>query len=211
MIANIFRVIAVGRKNSKGYITKFYPESILAHTDYTKITMNMISYTPLSLSITSLIGVTISNVISESVTSVTNNNETISYSNTTLSTSDTIFLVDSESLSYIESYSTTVSVNLPCSSSGTTLITYSTGNYNGATPPAWVTINSSTGVMTINTPIITSASSDFSFYIYSSSGSFSNSVPKLVTITGKSKWVLYLNINKLYQRHFMNYLSKLMK
>ena len=57
-----------------------------------------------------------------------------------------MYQTDDQSLSAVENTITQTTLNLPCSSSGTTTISYSLSAYNGGTIPSWVSINSLTGV-----------------------------------------------------------------
>ena len=71
--------------------------------------------------------------------------------------------------------------DLPCSHSGTTSISYSITDYNGVVHPSWVTINSSTGQLTIIAPG-TITTSSYSFYVSSAISGVTNSVNKIITI-----------------------------
>ena len=72
-------------------------------------------------------------------------------------------------------------LDLPCSSSGSTSISFSFGNYNGGSVPSWIQIDSNTGVLNITTPDI-SQDIEFNFYIYSGMSVSSNlvQIPKLI-------------------------------
>ena len=72
--------------------------------------------------------------------------------------------------------------DLTCSTTGSTSITYSLASYNGNTIPSWVTINSSTGQLSITTPS-PSTNTDYSFYISSTISGVSSVVNKLMTIS----------------------------
>ena len=71
--------------------------------------------------------------------------------------------------------------DLPCSLAGTTSISYSITDYNGVAHPSWVTINSSTGQLTIIAPG-TITTSSYSFYVSSAITGVTNSVNKIITI-----------------------------
>ena len=58
------------------------------------------------------------------------------------------------------------SPDLPCSISGFTSISFSIGDYNSVTAPAWVSIDTSSGELTITAPTV-SVNTNFSFYINS--------------------------------------------
>ena len=72
--------------------------------------------------------------------------------------------------------------DLTCSTTGITSITYSLASYNGNVIPAWITINSSTGQLSITTPS-PSTNTDYSFYISSTISGVSSAVNKLMTIS----------------------------
>ena len=72
--------------------------------------------------------------------------------------------------------------DLTCSTTGSTSISYSLASYNGNTIPSWVTINSSTGQLSITTPS-PSTNTDYSFYISSTISGVSSAVNKIMTIS----------------------------
>ena len=72
--------------------------------------------------------------------------------------------------------------DLPCSSSGSTAISFTIADYNGVIAPTWVSISLSSGQLTISTPKV-SSNTDYSFYINSAVTGVSSSVQKVITIT----------------------------
>ena len=66
--------------------------------------------------------------------------------------------------------------------SGSTSIAYSTSNYCSSVVPSWVSIDSSTGVLTIAAPSV-DADTEFDFYVSSSISGLSSSVMKLIKLT----------------------------
>ena len=84
--------------------------------------------------------------------------------------------------SIIEGYSRQVSLNLTCSTTGTTLISYSIADYGGTTAPSWVSIDSASGLLTISATSVTS-NSEFSFYVNSLVTGLTDPVQKLIKIT----------------------------
>ena len=66
-----------------------------------------------------------------------------------------------------ENFTTQITLDLPWSFSGSTTISYTIGNYLSQTAPAWVTINSSTGVLSVSTPFVAS-DTEYDFYVISS-------------------------------------------
>ena len=88
------------------------------------------------------------------------------YSLISAPTSDSYFQVNAQTYSVCESTTSTQTPNIPCSFSGNTLITYSLSSYKGSIVPSFVSIDSTTGVLTITAPCVTS-SADYSFSILS--------------------------------------------
>ena len=86
-----------------------------------------------------------------------------------------------ETYSLLESTSSTEMPDLSCSFSGSTSITFSIADYN-TQAPSWVTINSSSGQLSISSPSV-SADTTFSFYINSAVASVSAPVQKLISMT----------------------------
>ena len=84
--------------------------------------------------------------------------------------------------SYVE-----VSPTLTCSSLSSTTIVYSISSYNGVTAPSWVNIDSSSGLLKISTPNVTSSTS-CSFYINSQISSVTDPVQKLINLK-VTKWL----------------------
>ena len=91
-------------------------------------------------------------------------------------TSDVYFLTQDQSISTLENNYVQITPNLPCSSSGLTAITYTLVEYNGNPIPSWVSIDSSSGVLTLNTPDV---SSDTEYSISVSSSISGTSTPVL--------------------------------
>ena len=83
-----------------------------------------------------------------------------SYSNQTsalyiqgsISISDVYFQTNDQSFSVVENNIIKITPDLPWSSSGTTLISFSIANYNGDISPSWVSINSGTGELSVGAP-----------------------------------------------------------
>ena len=71
--------------------------------------------------------------------------------------------------------------NLSCSFSGSTSITYSLSSYNGAIIPSFVSIDSTTGVLTIAAPSV-SSSTTYSFYFTSTISGMAGPVQKIINL-----------------------------
>ena len=81
----------------------------------------------------------------------------------------------------LENSTTTEAPDLTCSYSNLTSITYSIANYP-THAPLLVSINSTSGLLTINAPNVL-ANTTYSFYINSSVSSISSPVQKLISVT----------------------------
>ena len=108
-------------------------------------------------------------------------NLTVTYVQGPIYASDVVFQVIDESINVAENISSQVTPAITYSISGTTAISYSIVNY--ITPaPSWVTINSSTGVLNILTPDV-SSDTEFDFYINSAVTGIASPVQKLIKLT----------------------------
>ena len=96
--------------------------------------------------------------------------------------SDVYFQILTESISVVEGSTTSVTLNLPCSFSGSTSITFGIGNYKASIAPAWVSINPTTGILSISAPNVDS-DTEYDFYITSLASGFSSAAQKLVKLT----------------------------
>ena len=99
-------------------------------------------------------------------------------------TSDAYIQIATQSLFVSESTTNKQIPNLSCSISGSASIVYSLSNYNSAIIPSFVSINSTTGVLTIAAPSVSSSTS-YSFYIDSTVSGMSGPVQKIINLTIK--------------------------
>ena len=97
-------------------------------------------------------------------------------------TSDAYVQIVTQTLYVSESTNSAYTPNLSCSISGSTSITYSLSSYNGAIIPSFVSIDPTTGVLTIAAPSV-SSSTAYSFYITSTISGMSSSVQKIINLT----------------------------
>ena len=93
-------------------------------------------------------------------------NQTVTYEFLSSTTSDVYYQLADQSISVIESSTSSLTPDLPCSSSGSTTITYTTANYGSTTVPSWVSINSNTGALSITSTVV-DADTEYNFYINS--------------------------------------------
>ena len=92
------------------------------------------------------------------------------------------YQTNDQSFSIAESTTTQVSPDLPCSVSGTTAISYTIANYLTTTAPSWVTIDSSTGTLSVTAPEV-SSNTEYDFYINSAVSGVSDPIQKLIKLT----------------------------
>ena len=88
----------------------------------------------------------------------------------------------------IEGNNSTFSPDLPCSTSGTTSISFSISSYGGTNTPSFVSIDAATGVLNVVAPNI-SADTEYNFYIDSTISMASNPVQSIIKLTIK-KWIV---------------------
>ena len=156
-------------------------ESLDAHPDFsasTALTMDAITAGTNDLTSETL---TIEAVSTMSIVSTTYANDSVTYIAGTSYTSDVYFLTSTQTYSIDQNLNSQVTPSLPCSYSGSTVITYSIANYL-VTAPTWVSISSSTGVLTVSPPTVSSTTA-FSFYVSSTITDVTNPINKIVTIT----------------------------
>ena len=155
------------------------------------IALTMTALSSGSYDITSTSGISFSSSTSQSVTTTSYTNQTVTYQLISGSSyiSDAKFLVSSQSfLTIIENTYIELSPDLTCSTLGSTSITYSIENYNGETAPSWVVINSTSGVLKVTAPSVSSAST-YSFYASSFVSGATGQVQKVITLQ-VNKWTV---------------------
>ena len=171
-----------------GYISKFYPQEITHHPDFTAAG---ISFNVISTSTDSIIqetGVALNTATSESKSDYTYTYVSVSYSSSSSNSFDHIyFQTDLQSFSISENSEAELNPDLPCFSSSHT-IAYSIGSYSGGSIPSFVTVNSSSGVMKVSSPNITDTTT-YSFSINSNITGISNLVQKPISLI-VNKWTV---------------------
>ena len=167
---------------TNGYTTKFIPQSIGSNSDFTTTVLSM-NVLPVGTDvITPESGVTIGVASSIAITAATYSNLSATYTPAPSTSSDVYFYTKAQSFSFSEATNNTWIPNLSCSFSGTTSIFYSLSNYNGSNIPFFVSINSATGVLSINAPNV-SSSTDYVFMIVSTISGMSSQVNDIITLT----------------------------
>ena len=158
------------------------PSSINVHPDFTTAawTMNLLSTG--TDDIVSDSGQTIGSVSNPTISSSAFSNQSVTYVAGTSYVSDVYYQVNSQTYTYNKNVNVDVTPDLPCAPSGTPTIAYSLSAYNGNTVPSWLSIGSSTGLLSIATPNLSSDTS-YSFYISSLVTGLASSVNKIVTVS----------------------------
>ena len=105
-------------------------------------------------------------------------------------TSDVYFLTQDQSISVLKNTYVQITPDLPCSSSGLTSISYSLVEYNGNLIPNWASIDSTSGMLTLNTPDV---SSDTEYNLSVSSSISGTSTPVLKHIKLSVQMCLVVN------------------
>jgi len=153
------------------------------HPDFTTSTTVMNVLASGTLSVVAEAGQTIAATASVSVTSLTIlTNQTATYVPNAAAnyTSDVHFRTDSESfLTLVENTYNEVAPGLTCSSGGSTATSYYISDYNGVTAPAWVVVDSTTGVLKFTTPAISSPT-NYSFLVNTIVGTATVHVKKTI-------------------------------
>ena len=184
VVSNIHRFIVGGSKSNNGYTTKFVPQSISSNSDFSSALWSMTALSAGTDDIVSQSGVTIDASAAGAYTDGTNVNQTVTYNLISSVTSDAYIQIATQSLFVSESTTNKQIPNLSCSISGSASIVYSLSNYNSAIIPSFVSINSTTGVLTIAAPSVSSSTS-YSFYIDSTVSGMSGPVQKIINLTIK--------------------------
>ena len=109
-------------------------------------------------------------------------NQTATYSLFSFSSSDAYLKTETESFSVFELTNSLLNPSLSCSFSGSTSITFSLSSYNGGIFPSFVSINSTTGVLSVTAPGV-SNSTTYTFYIDSTVTGLSGSAKKIINLT----------------------------
>ena len=157
-------------------------QSIFAHPDFTipaDWTMNILpSGTEEILPIS---GEVLKDSTSYNITSYSNSNITATYISVSNYTSDVNFITSDQSISVQENITSQVTLDLPCSISGSTPITFAIANYMNSTVPDWISIDSLTGTLIIQAPAGTS-DKEYSFYINSLMSNTTGPILKLIRL-----------------------------
>ena len=145
-------------------------------------------------------GQTIGASTTASISSQSYSNLTKTYTPGTQYTFGANFLSNNQSISIIEGITSTINPELPCYISGSSVIAYSFSNYMSSIIPNWISIDSTSGALTITTPEVSSDTSYY-FYINSAISGVSIQIQKLIKLTilncSPSNWQKWLSTNSL--------------
>ena len=169
--------------SSNGYTAKFNSQSISLNSDFSTGTFLMTALAIGQDDIITEVGATISapyNLFTSD--SITYTNQSITYISVSSITFDVYYQIMTESLSIIELNTAIMTIQLPCSKTGSTSISYSMSNYGLSTVPPWIAIDPITGNLTITASNVI-ADTDYYFYVTSSITNISNPAQKLIKLT----------------------------
>ena len=182
-----FRFVVAGYDTgSKAYYSYFTPSTY----KYNSVFTSPAPYTMTALSsseypITTGTGPTFSSLASQTVTTPTVTNSAVTYEVISTTNNGIYENTSTESISFVYSTINTYTPSLTCSGSSATTLQYSLANYGLFTVPSWVVINSSTGILTITAPIVTS-DTEYDFYVQTQASAYSFSSNKLIKLTIKA-------------------------
>ena len=186
LVIHSHRFVVGGFTGGNGYTAKFVPQSISLNSDFSSAPWSMTALFSGTDDIISQSGVTIAAPdASFTPAAGTYANQTVTYSSTYPQTSDVYFQVNTQTYSVCESTTSTQTPNLPCSFSGSISITYSLSSYRGSVVPSFVSINSTTGILTITAPCVTS-STDYTFSIFSAVSGFTDQAQTIIKLSVKN-------------------------
>ena len=178
-----YRFTFIGTLSGNSYLTKFQPESIIIHPNFSSSTLIMNILAVGVDTITSESGVAISAQTTITASSNTYTNQPVTYIQSSYFASDIQGVDNSQStLLALEGFIGQVVPLLLCSSSGSSTISFSIGNYNGQTAPIWILINSSTGILSITAPSV-NVDTEYYFYINSLVSGFTSPIQQLFRLT----------------------------
>ena len=119
---------------------------------------------------------------SVSVTSGSYANQTVTYVESTTTTTDVYYQISQQTFTLNPNTNSLLTPDMTCSFSGSTSISYSLSDYGGVTRPSWVSVDSTSGSLAVATPNL-STSASYSFYLTSTVSGVSSNIQKLVTLS----------------------------
>ena len=175
----------IGFASSTIYTTKFMLNSLPAHPDFSTSTLVLNQLSSGTDDIVSESSISFNDVTSELVSiqsSFTNTSAT--YIVSSIYTSYVFFGSNKDAFIILENTSLNVFPSLPCSSLEGIIISFALGSYNGMLIPSWISINSSTGELTIDAPEV-STDTDVYFYVNSKITGTADFVQTVIKVTVK--------------------------
>ena len=171
----------VGQYGSAGYKTSFYPDNIGLNSAFSLQNLNIVALTAGNYDVATYTAPTLvsatksANVFSTSSSHVISMTSSITSSNILVPTSALAY-------SFNPTQSGSFTINIPCVSGGSTTVVYSISNYGAEAAPSWISIDSSTGVLTISSASI-AANQVFNFYVNSAFSLPSTTAQTVVSLT----------------------------
>ena len=182
----LYRFVVVGDNSSRGYISKFYAESIGFHSDFASNTVALTALSSGQETITS-VSASISSPTSQTASAWTCSIMSLTYnlnpSNEYIS--DVYFQVSVQSLSMNENTILNITPDLSCSVSGSTSLSFSIASYNGETIPSFVSIDVTSGLLSISSLEVT-ADTVYHFYVNTLNSTATFPAHKLIELTVKN-------------------------
>ena len=167
-----------GALSNNGIMMKFNPSMIDSLTNFIPATWTMNVLASGTDDITSTTSFALAS-LSNSVSNPTYTNQSLTYNLVTTYSVITQTLDQLYSIS--ENLFTQITPDLTCSALGSTSISFTISNYMSSAAPAWVVIDSSTGMLNVTAPTV-SADTEFDFYIESNISGVSQPIKKLIKI-----------------------------
>ena len=165
------------------YRYAFYIEAIGLIADFTTNTNVMTALAAGTEQIISLGAQTIGAPTNlATVNTITYTNQNLGYVAGTTTNGDVYVESTTQTILVVEDNTFTTTPSLTCSAAGSTSISYTISNYLATTAPAWVTIDSTTGMLTIVAPSV-SVDTVYSFYVTSTVTGITDSFQILIQLT----------------------------
>ena len=117
-----------------------------------------------------------------SVTSGSYANQTVTYVAGTTTTTDVYYQISQQTFTLSPNTNSQLTLDITWSFSGSTSISFSLSDYGGVTRPSWVSVDSTSGSLTVATPNLLRSTS-YSFYLTSTVSGVSSNIQKLVTLS----------------------------
>ena len=164
---------------NNGYTTKFMVKTFEYHPDLSESSWSMVALSTGTDDIVPQTWVTIDSSTSLTPTNDVNTNQSVIYVQST--TTKAYYQVSTQSISFVESNTVSVTPNLTCSFSPPST-SFSISKYGNSNIPSWVRIDLDTGLMSMTTPSV-DQDTEYDFNINTNVDGVSNPVQKLIKLT----------------------------